>query len=854
MALKKLRVRPNYYEGRRGFCWFLLYLMLLFWWWSTIADIEHGRGVEMGLQSRISAIQFEVTPGPHFSQSIRATNWEGVRNIADLHDLTLAMVENLYSDDDSTYATPEDRVALKANTLKHVYRNTQLSALWEAVSIDTDPSNIRQNCTNWVIADPAVGGFDGKCEFFERCTGETLEEMRRIVAVGGTADTAVFTAREVTCQNQKCEAGYALVRKACDGDIGGLTNCANPGCKTRLKLAGLMSPECSTWMADALADARFSSTTVGATASVIEACLAVSIATDQECAAIDTADRSGLELKNACEARSGCKYWTELWKEQCVSDARHKSWLVHGSSSKTYNGGGNMGLTNLYNHPLPWLAIKMNRRTLSGCARPAECPAADCPVGKTCPCPFAGYTAGDEVTPSTTCPAGCDLSWATVGVAATCTGTATGADAGKICDLNAATNSTAACPLGCASSPAIPAASETCLQSTTPSEQCLVARSSGADCTYGGIFAEGQNVVDKSPFIGAETGFVYKYDEDAKAFPFYVRLDDDGPEVWLGLLELLRADRWLSYNTVDFTVESLVFNRNTETLGRWSITWKIDTAGLVRKPEGFVVHSFPLSIADPGRRSASNTLLLWLVFLCLLVDAVFQLRIALMKLHLIGEGEKLQMKAVTAPVPDSQIAVFAMVNLVLLIYTITGSFALLFEVSNLDPAKIEPMLLGYEFTGMASAGSGCDGLDAELQPACEMDSKIQLMNAVSEVLEKWALYRNMFGVYCLYTSVRMLGMIHWAKNLTVLWTTLQTAARQLFYFACVVGVSGCVFTLVVYLNFGRRFLEFRNMQNSMFALMAPMLGGDSSLEAAVIESSRAGDNGSAVLIYVRTLK
>ena len=62
-----------------------------------------------------------------------------VNFVGQQHDLTLAIVENLYSDDDSTYITPEYRLALKANTLKNIYRNTQLSKLWEAVSIDTDP-------------------------------------------------------------------------------------------------------------------------------------------------------------------------------------------------------------------------------------------------------------------------------------------------------------------------------------------------------------------------------------------------------------------------------------------------------------------------------------------------------------------------------------------------------------------------------------------------------------------------------------------------------------------------------------------------------------------------------------------
>ena len=52
-----------------------------------------------------------------------------------------------------------------------------------------------------------------------------------------------------------------------------------------------------------------------------------------------------------------------------------------------------------------------------------------------------------------------------------------------------------------------------------------------------------------------------------------------------------------------------------------------------------------------------------------------------------------------------------------------------------------------------------------------------------------------------------------------------------------------------YLSYGRRFFAFRSMVSTMFALMAPILGGDSSLEAAVIESSRAGDHFMSVGIY-----
>ena len=73
--------------------------------------------------------------------------------------------------------------------------------------------------------------------------------------------------------------------------------------------------------------------------------------------------------------------------------------------------------------------------------------------------PVCSFNAGDagscRVLPASPNPsdAGCTYN---SGVN-TCTGTATGVDAGKVCDLDAATDSTAVCPAGCESSPPVPA-------------------------------------------------------------------------------------------------------------------------------------------------------------------------------------------------------------------------------------------------------------------------------------------------------------------------------------------------------------------------------------------------------------
>ena len=842
-TMEKLRVKPNYYRGRRNFFCFVVYLALLMVWWLTIADINNGRGVETGLHNRISAIQFEVTPGPHFSQSIRATNWAGVRTLGDVHDLTLALVENLYSDDDSTYFTPADRVELKSNTLQHVYRNSEFAKLWEAVGIDTDRGNVRRNCSNWVIADPNDGGFAGECEFFDRCTGDVLAETQRIVALRGTRDVEMFAARELECREQRCENRYNMVFSTCgvsqSAGVVELTACSNPGCKVKLRLANLWDSDCRQWMT-----AKHPTLTD----DLISTCLVQTAASNEECTAIDTAALSGVELKLKCEARVGCKYWTELWHESCVSATVYNSRKRHGPSRQRYNTEENAGLINMHNHPLPWLTLKMNRRKLSSCDLPAECPSTDCPTGN-CPCPFPGYVPGTADSPSVTCPRGCDLTWAMASTTASCTGTSSNS---ARCDLDGATDGTAECPPGCTHTLSTSGNPETCLQSSTLSDYCLAARNTAELCAQGGVFT---NEIDYDDFIGAETGSVYKYDERVGGFPFYIRLDDSVPQTWIGLLELLRADRWLSHNTQDFTIECLTLNRNTYTLGFWSLSYEIDLAGMIRQPRGFVVRSFPLSVANPDQRQNSQQILVLAVLICLVIDflaeACYLVYTAKVEL---GQGiEPLQITASTQMVSSRQLAVVSAFNSGFCLSMIVLTFRFIFGLQDVDFARIEPDLVGYSFTGMVSDSAG----DADVcrpagmfDPECEIGEKIELMTALSTGIESWVKYRNLWSLFCLYNALRLLGKVYWARKFSVLLIAIRTAANQLGYFFLLLGGSGWVFSCMFHLSYGRRFFAFRSLESTMFALMAPVLGGDSSLEAAVMESSRAGDNLMSVGIYL----
>ena len=108
----------------------------------------------------------------------------------------------------------------------------------------------------------------------------------------------------------------------------------------------------------------------------------------------------------------------ELWREECVSSSTADQWREWGPS---YDSGRHVGNVNLYNKPMPWVILKMHRRS-----------------------------------------------------------------------------------------------------NTSPEEQCA------SDAP--GCFSSES---DTSNFTGAETGFVYSYNEKLDAFPFFIRLDDEAPERWL---------------------------------------------------------------------------------------------------------------------------------------------------------------------------------------------------------------------------------------------------------------------------------------------------------------------------------
>jgi hypothetical protein len=97
------------FDGAISFIFSMLGVVMFFWLWYEMASINATASVERGLRTRLSAIQFEVAPGPHGSQSIRAANFQGVTSTGDFYDWLAAAVECLSEDDQASYSTPGER-------------------------------------------------------------------------------------------------------------------------------------------------------------------------------------------------------------------------------------------------------------------------------------------------------------------------------------------------------------------------------------------------------------------------------------------------------------------------------------------------------------------------------------------------------------------------------------------------------------------------------------------------------------------------------------------------------------------------------------------------------------------------
>jgi hypothetical protein len=720
---------------------------VLFYCWWMLADVANSKGVEMGMSTRLSSIQFEVTPGPFASQSIRAARWNQLRSLGDLHDWLMAAVENLYSDDDRTYFTTVERAPLKAAALVQTYQNEEFSQIWRAAGIDTDPARLRGNCsaslpsvatlrTNPVAWVPTVS-----CAYLQRCA-PLLSELRQSVlarvvvargyAVGddGSDVAAAWDLRVSGCADQRCAAGWQqLVLRGCASTATGLTGCSDGNCRPLFRIAAL-GHRCQAWLA------KQPFTQVGrpghATLSArkVQACAYAGAGpTDAQCAAaaatgvaaVPSATPHGQVLRTHCESISGCRYWRELWREECIAGTSVAS-RQRRAEVASARGAVHEGNLNLFNTPVPWLVLRMRRSSA-------------------------------------------DIKCADVG---------------------------------------------------------------GSSCfaqPQGPLYGHPQFQEDTTSWVGEESGFVYHYNAALQGFPFFLRLDDTSPDRWVGLLEMLRADRWLSETTYDVSLGCVTLNSGTRTVGHWELHWVINSGGQVTTPDGMKLRSFPLAVADPAERSGHFKFVLGLVISLLSIDAATCLintyRTTNEMLRRLVQQAREEYSWHTALLQRCVLLGNAMLVLAMLVTTVIWFLIDDMDISphSLRLTDIKSTLHGFVLTG--------DSADLKRR----LDYLVSLQHSV----ESWVLFRAYFGLFCIYTVARCIAQGgSWLRVLHVIYKTAAT--KHLSGFLVILVASAIVFALSCHLMLGRRFFYFRSMMPSLLAVMGPVVGGNSWLEDAVSEA------------------
>jgi hypothetical protein len=91
---------------------------------------------------------------------------------------------------------------------------------------------------------------------------------------------------------------------------------------------------------------------------------------------------------------------------------------------------------------------------------------------------------------------------------------------------------------------------------------------------------------------GTSTGATYTYTDadaahssgDVGAYQYYIRLEPELVDKNIGLLELLRKDRWVDQSTQDIQLGGLAFNADLQHLTHFELRWKISVSFSYRDP------------------------------------------------------------------------------------------------------------------------------------------------------------------------------------------------------------------------------------------------------------------------------
>eukprot|EP01052_Picozoa_sp_SAG31_P003050 SAG31_NODE_113_length_24342_cov_5.194530_12_plen_862_part_00 len=128
---------------------------------------------------------------------------------------------------------------------------------------------------------------------------------------------------------------------------------------------------------------------------------------------------------------------------------------------------------------------------------------------------------------------------------------------------------------------------------------------------------------EKESWKGISTGAVFDYaspelsfdsDSDEGAFQHYIRLEPELVSANIGLLELLRKDRWIDQNTHKVFLSGLSWNPDLSHLTHFEVRWSIGLGGMFKQPY-ITINSANLSLGKFSTRSFVQNLIIVVCFL-----------------------------------------------------------------------------------------------------------------------------------------------------------------------------------------------------------------------------------------------
>jgi hypothetical protein len=280
-------------------------------------------------------------------------------------------------------------------------------------------------------------------------------------------------------------------------------------------------------------------------------------------------------------------------------------------------------------------------------------------------------------------------------------------------------------------------------------------------------------------------------------------------DINIGLLEMLRLDRWIDESTSEVTFGGVMWNADVQILSSWELRWELTAGGLIGLP-AITIHSAPIQMTSFGERSAWQSTLL---FLCLLYQ-LFLIASQVLELvndereHADGNAEHrrnwFQWTYALLYMSVHMFYIAYQAELFLFSWDYDSGFAIL------DDRRIQGAVQGHQIAEAARD-----------------------THRITDWLARWDTYRNYHGVLCVVCSMELFfSASHWSPEVSVLSQTIHTAKKQLQAFCFSIALALLIWVTAAHLTFGRRFWHFRTFWTSVAGFVGPTVGGNSHMEDA----------------------